>query len=198
MAIGVSDTKAHWLARLPSVTQEIEALTQTASKARVSAIMNADATFQNIIKVLPNASWLHLACHGKQGNAREPLTSGLMLYDDTKLELATIINMSIPNASFVFLSACETAMGDVDMASESLHLAGGMIFAGFKAVIGTLWTIKDADGPEVAQAVYSHIFRDGGEPNITDTAEALHIAVQHLRKRGISPHRWAPFIHIGV
>ena len=198
LAVGLSETKSNRLARLPSVKQEIEVVAEAAGKDRVSVVMNQDATIQTISELLPNACWLHLACHGKQGNAKDPLKSGLMLYDDTKLELSTIISTSIPNASFVYLSACETAMGDVDMAGESLHLAGGMVFAGFKAVIGTLWSINDADGPEVAKAVYSHLFHEGREPNVSETAEALHLAVQDLRKQGVPPHRWVPFIHIGI
>ncbi|KAJ3515904.1 hypothetical protein NLJ89_g1464 [Agrocybe chaxingu] len=197
-AVGLSEFNKGGVSHLPKVFEEIEALRDVAGESRTSVFMNSDATLEKITDLLPQSTWLHLACHGQQGNAQDPLKSGLLLYEGRKLELETIVNTAIPNAEFVFLSACETAMGDVDLTSESLHLAGGMIFAGFKAVIGTLWSINDADGPVVARIVYSHLFQDGKEPDVSDAAEALHLAVKHLRERGVSVHRWVPFIHIGI
>jgi len=185
------------IAPLPNVQKEIERLKEAVGEQHTSIFLNENATLDNVVALLPNVSWLHLACHGQQGNAQYPLKSGLLLYDGI-LELEKILSKPIPAAGFVFLSACETAMGDIDMTNESLHLAGGMIFAGFKAAIGTLWSINDNDGPAVAAAVYSYVFKKGKQPNISDTAEALHYAIRTLRERGVPPHRWVPFIHIGI
>ncbi|CAA7267076.1 unnamed protein product [Cyclocybe aegerita] len=196
--VGLSEFNKGGISHLPKVSEEIDALRDVAGESRTSVFMNSDATLEKITDLLPQSTWLHLACHGQQGNAQDPLKSGLLLYEGQRLELETIVNTAIPNAEFVFLSACETAMGDVDLTSESLHLAGGMIFAGFKAVIGTLWSINDADGPVVTRIVYSHLFQDGKEPDVNNAAEALHLAVKHLRERGVPPHRWVPFIHIGI
>jgi CHAT domain-containing protein len=186
------------IAPLPNVQKEIECLKAAVGEQHTSIFLNENATLDNVITLLPNLSWLHLACHGQQGNAQYPLKSGLLLYNGI-LELEKILSKPIPAAGFVFLSACEMAMGDVDMTNESLHLAGGMIFAGFKAAIGTLWSINDNDGPVIAAAVYSHVFKDGEQPAISNTAEALHYAIRSLRERGgVPPHRWVPFIHIGI
>ncbi|KDR79005.1 hypothetical protein GALMADRAFT_94251 [Galerina marginata CBS 339.88] len=198
IAVGLSELGSGTRPCLPNVKLEIEALKTAAGENRVSILLNEEATLERVTDLLPQSSWLHLACHGRQGNAQDPLKSGLLLYNNKKLELERLINTPIPRAEFVFLSACETAMGDTDMANESLHLAGGMIFAGFKAAIGTLWSINDLDGPVVAQAVYSYLFKNGQEPEVTDTAEALHLAVNILREKGVPPHRWVPFIHIGI
>lgn len=197
-AIGLSEVGSGYRSSLPNVITEIEALKVAVGKERISVFLNAEATLEKVQDILSQSSWLHLACHGQQGNAQSPLRSGLLLYNDKKLELQELIKTPIPGAEFVFLSACETAMGDTDMTNESLHLAGGMIFAGFKAAMGTLWAINDLDAPIVAKAVYSHLFRDGREPNVRDTCEALHLAVGGLRKAGVPPHRWVPFIHIGI
>jgi CHAT domain-containing protein len=49
------------------------------------------------------------------------------------------MRMNMPNAQLAYLSACESAGVDGSRPDEGLNLAGGMIFAGFKSVIATLW-----------------------------------------------------------
>jgi CHAT domain-containing protein len=61
--------------------------------------------------------------------------------------------MPLPNAQFVFLAACQTAMGDTQLVNESFHLGGGFIIAEFQSAIGTMWSINDDDGPVVANIV---------------------------------------------
>ncbi|KAJ6570448.1 hypothetical protein DFH09DRAFT_1153584 [Mycena vulgaris] len=78
-----------------------------------------------------------------------------------------------------------------------VHLGGGFIAAGFRGAIGIMWTMEDEDGPLVAELVYSHLFRNN-QPQASDAAEALKLAVNELRKRNVSYERWIPFIHIGV
>ncbi|KAF8153581.1 CHAT domain-containing protein, partial [Mycena galopus ATCC 62051] len=145
---------------------------------------------------LQNCSWVHLACHGKQ-DLMEPSKSRLLLYGGS-LELETILRMPLPNAEFVFLAACQTAMGDSELVNESFHLGGGFIAAGFRSAIGTMWSMDDQDGPLVAEMVYSRLFRNGRQPQANDTAEALQFAVNELRARKIPYERWIPFIHMGV
>ena len=114
------------------------------------------------------------------------------------MELETILRMPLPNAQFVFLAACQTAMGDAALVNESFHLGGGFITAGFRSAIGTMWSMNDEDGPTVAEIVYSHLFHDDQQPQASEAAKALSLAVKELRKRKIPYERWIPFIHMGV
>ncbi|KAJ7449197.1 CHAT domain-containing protein, partial [Mycena latifolia] len=145
---------------------------------------------------LQDCSWIHLACHGKQ-DVMDPTKSRLLLYGGS-LDLETILRMPLSNAQFAFLAACQTAMGDAELVNESFHLGGGFIAAGFRGAIGTLWSMNDSDGPVVAKLVYSHLFRNGREPQVTDAAEALHLAVKELKARKVPYERWIPFIHMGI
>ncbi|KAJ7483077.1 CHAT domain-containing protein [Mycena galericulata] len=145
---------------------------------------------------LNNCSWVHLASHGSQ-DLLNPPESCLYLHNG-RLELETILKMPLPNAEFVFLAACQTAMGDSQLVNESFHLGGGLIAAGFRAVIGTMWSMQDEDGPVVAEIVYKFLFADGREPEVTDTAKSLQLAVRKLRDDGVPYERWVPFIHMGV
>jgi CHAT domain-containing protein len=194
--VGVSEIPGKAHLHLPSVVSEINGIRAAVGEERTHILLDKDATLDKVSSHLVTSTWLHLACHGQQ-DPDKPLKSHILLYDGT-LELAQILNASLPNAEFVFLSACQTATGDARLVNESMHLAGGLIFAGFLAAIGTLWNMSDSDGPKIAQDVYGKLFADGRNPNVTETAEALKMAVQKLRDQGAPFQQWMPFIHIGV
>ncbi|KAJ7123558.1 hypothetical protein C8R44DRAFT_784007, partial [Mycena epipterygia] len=87
--------------------------------------------------------------------------------------------------TLAFLSACETAKGDDTVPDEAMHLAATLLFAGFRGVVATMWTMADQDGPEIAETFYQHLFKgcDGNAdpPDLTKATECLHIAVAKLR-----------------
>jgi CHAT domain-containing protein len=181
---------------LKGVAQEVKDILSVIPTRCVDSLEGEHATVDAVKQKLQDCSWLHLACHGKQ-DLIDPTKSHLLLYGGI-LELETILRMDLSNAQVVFLAACQTAMGDGELVNESFHLGGGFIAAGFRGAIGTLWSMKDQDGPLVAKNVYSHLFRDGRQPQATDAAEALQLAVQELKRRKVPYERWIPFIHMGV
>jgi hypothetical protein len=155
------------------------------------------STAEEVIQLLPNASILHLACHGIQ-DASNPLDSGFIMHDKM-MQVKDLIRLNLPNARLAFLSACATAQGDMERPDEALHLAATMLYVGFKSVIGTMWSMGDIDGTVVAETVYNELF--AGEDDMLDfdiVPYALDAAVQKLRARGLEPSRWAPYIHIGM
>lgn len=57
-------------------------------------------------------------------------------------------------------------------------------------------SMNDEDGPKVAQIVYKALFESEHlDPDAI--AYALDDAVQGLRRAGLPPNRWAPYIHMG-
>ena len=38
----------------------------------------------------------------------------------------------------------------------------------------------------------------GAVPNLRDSAEALHMAISEMRKRGLGMDRWVKFVHVGA
>jgi CHAT domain-containing protein len=191
---------------LPEAQKEADAILEIVSPhLTVSTILGESpstglawtSNAEDVLRLLPEATILHLACHGVQ-NAREPLKSGFIMHDKM-MEVADLIHMNLPNAHLAFLSACETAQGDMERPDEALHLAATMLYAGFKSVIGTMWSMGDVDGPIVAKTVYSELFAGDGEMLDFDVVPyALDDAVRKLRAQGLEPSRWAPYIHIGM
>ncbi|KAF9462509.1 CHAT domain-containing protein [Collybia nuda] len=183
---------------LPSVPLELVQISSAVGVERVRSIVGGAATVDAVTSALASSQWLHLACHGEQDGV-EPLESHLVLYDGG-LKLEKIFDTYIPDAQFVFLSACETAMGDAGLINESMHLTGGMIFAGFCGAAGTMWSIADPDGPPLSGIVYKRAFgkeRDKA-PDVRGVARALHMVVRAMRRKGLPFQRWAPFVHMGI
>ncbi|KAF8210986.1 CHAT domain-containing protein [Mycena galopus ATCC 62051] len=192
--VGVTHTGPRQENNLKGVEQEVQQIGSVVP--HIQCLEGEQATPDAVKHQLQSCSWVHLACHGKQ-DLVHPTKSYLLLYEGT-LELETILKMPLPNAEFVFLAACQTAMGDSELINESFHLGGGFIAAGFRGAIGTLWSMNDTDGPLVARSVYSHLFHDHKQPQASEAAEALQLAVEVLKASNVEYERWIPFIHLGV
>jgi CHAT domain-containing protein len=179
---------------IPKTEKEVQIIHRLTMGARRLSLTRENATVERVREGMIESNWIHLACHGQQ-NPEDPMESGFLLHDKI-LKLSEIVKMSLPKADFAFLSACQTAMGDEKVAEESVHLAAGMFLSGCRGVIATMWSIRDDDGPKIAEDVYSRIFKDG-KPNRKEAAYALHEAVRRLRESGAQCTSWVPFIHIG-
>ncbi|KAJ7657655.1 CHAT domain-containing protein [Mycena polygramma] len=194
--VGVTYSGQGGLATLPGVQDEIDIVTKVAGTHLKQSLIGDKATVAAVTSQLQTCEWVHLACHGKQ-DTYDPPRSCLKLHEGD-LELGAIMKMALDKAEFAFLAACQTAMGDAQLVNESFHLGGGLIAAGFRGSIGTLWSMKDSDGPGVAETVYKYLFREGTTPKATDAAKALQLAVRKMRDDGIPYQRWVPFIHMGI
>ncbi|KAF8580721.1 hypothetical protein K439DRAFT_284242 [Ramaria rubella] len=169
-------------------------------------IPGAPANVEDVLSHLQTASIVHFACHGIQ-DTENPLESALLL-KDRRLKLSQIMELSMPKASLVFLSACQTARGDETLPDESMHLAAAMLFAGFRGAVATLWSMEDCDGPMIADRFYHHFFSTTkpavAGPDTTRAAHALHLAVADLRDKLRAEQapsqfvRWVPFLHMGL
>ncbi|KAJ7252958.1 CHAT domain-containing protein [Mycena rebaudengoi] len=195
--VGVTHTGPRGGQELPGVEEEITKISSIAGdRYQVQSLIGENTTVDSVKQALNDCAWIHLACHGEQ-NIIEPPKSCLQLYDGI-LELETILQMSLPNAEFVFLTACETAKGDAALVNESFHLGGGFIAAGFQGAIATMWSMMDEDGPVVAETVYSHLLGSGQRPQASEAVKALQLAVRKMRDAGVPYERWVPFIHLGI
>ena len=155
------------------------------------------ALVRSVIEGMESHSWVHLACHTVQIHV-EPTKSAFCLHDG-HLELSTIIMKQFSHADFAFLSACQTATRDE---KEAVHLAVGLLLAGYCGVIATMWSIKDEDAPVIMNHVYSKFFSDI-ESDSRKAALALHHATKCLcevkgDKGDFAYPSWVPFIHVGV
>ncbi|KAI0027168.1 CHAT domain-containing protein [Vararia minispora EC-137] len=187
---------------LPYTTIEAEALSRQFSCGSVTHLNHERATVDAVVDGMERHAWVHLACHGIQDQGGDPTKSAFFLYDG-RLSLERIMRMDLDHAELAVLSACQTAKGDERLPEEAAHLAAGMLAAGYKAVVATMWSIADRDGPVLSDALYMALRRNhegreaGGDLRV---AYALHEAVTKLRSEvgEESFARWVPFIHLGI
>jgi CHAT domain-containing protein len=193
----VSQPNAPGVTPLPGTKKELQSIHKHASGLGLPYYsLHGEVTVTKVWSAMKEYPWVHFACHGIQDTS-DPMKSGLRLSDGL-LQLSDIIKEPLPNADFAFLSACQTATGDQSRPEEAIHLAAGMLLAGYRGVVGTMWSIRDDVAPFVADKVYAELFRDG-EPDSAKAAQALHGAIRSLRGRpgGCSFSSWVPFIHFG-
>jgi CHAT domain-containing protein len=151
------------------------------------------AVRRTVLDALPHQPWVHFACHAV--SAADGTADGHLLLHDhatAPLTVADIARLRLDNAHIAYLSACDTGIAHEDLADEALHVAGACHMAGFRHVVGTLWSVKDNLAPTVAADFYAELGQ-------TDAAAyALHKAVCNLRARHRdSPTLWAPYVHVG-
>ncbi|TDL15147.1 hypothetical protein BD410DRAFT_733111 [Rickenella mellea] len=182
--------------QLPGTLEELHMIQQHVSNSSMRILAGESATTSAVLSGMEECSWVHLACHGLH-DVLHPMESGILLQDG-RLKLYKVVQKRLPHAEFAFLSACQTAMGDESLPEEAVHLAAGMLLAGYRGVVATMWAITDNDTPFLAEIFYDRMMSNG-QPNGCNGAEALHLAVQELRKR-VGSHflSWVPFVYVGV
>ncbi|KAG8699856.1 hypothetical protein FRC08_005069 [Ceratobasidium sp. 394] len=195
LAVGQANTAG--CTPLPGTVAELQAISTQTGSLRYTQLDGENATREAILSGMESHDWVHMACHGSQ-NSADPTKSAFHLHDGA-LDLAAITRKSMSGASLAFLSACQTATGDENLPEEAVHLAAGMIVAGYRAVIATMWSIHDSDAPVIAEKVYGSLLKDG-VPDARRAGQALHEAVDYLRNKvGEKEYsRWVPYVHFGV
>ncbi|KAJ7215907.1 CHAT domain-containing protein [Mycena pura] len=206
----VIEPKAPNFSPLPGARAELAKLAASVPPQWLTILANT--TVETAQVHLSESSIMHFACHGVQ-DLNRPLDSGLVLTSG-RLKVYDIMHrregehsVDIKKSmSLAFLSACETARGDKTVPDEAMHLAASLLFAGFRGVVATMWTMNDLDGPKIADIFYEYLFKDCDPnsdppvlPDLTQAAKALHLAVLRLREEpNVSFKRWVPFVHYGL
>ncbi|KIJ58089.1 hypothetical protein HYDPIDRAFT_34504, partial [Hydnomerulius pinastri MD-312] len=118
---------------LKCVDSEVEEIEKLLPKPPVlfTKLTSSESTKQQALRTIQDHQWFHLSCHGNQ-DLGEPFKSHFAMRDGP-LSLLDIIDADISGHEFAFLSACQTAMGDLSSPDEVIHLAAGLQFMGVKS-----------------------------------------------------------------
>ncbi len=181
---------------LPAATAEAVLLEQN-FPGRVRKLTGPAATRDSVLKALPQAPWVHLACHGFADMAN-PSASRLLLADHHRqpLSVTDIARLRLVDADLAVLSACSTARPGAWLTDEAIHLVSAFQLAGYRHVVGTLWPISDRITLRLSSDLYSSIALSG---TVSTAPIALHEATRRLRDRHEhNPFAWASYIHSGA
>ncbi|MEU8265311.1 CHAT domain-containing protein [Micromonospora sp. NPDC048999] len=184
---------------LPGAEVERDLLASRFTPQTRTVLTGPDATRHNVLTHLHGHHWLHASCHGTQ-NLAEPATGGLIPHDWDTAGLITVTDLAGPDhtgGEFAFLSACKTATGGATNLDEAITVAAAMHHAGWRHVVGTLWSIWDDTAPTITQDLYAQLLL-GEDFDARTAAHALHHALHKLRASDPTrPSNWAPFVHTG-
>jgi CHAT domain-containing protein len=117
----------------------VEAIVTTKQFGHSVEAIPKEATVERVTDRVKAAHFVHLACHGVQ-DSTNALESGFFLRDGM-LTISKLMELKLDQPWFAFLSACETAKGDAKQPDQVMHLAAAMLFAGFKSVVATMWSV---------------------------------------------------------
>lgn len=184
---------------LPNTDAELKCIRGCATDATV--LRGPQGLKESVISGLRTHSWVHLACHGHRDN-EQPFSSHFSLHDG-QLSLLDIVKMELPKAELAILSACHSAGANKDLPDECLHPAAGMMMAGFKGVVATMWALEDPIGPAFAKEFYKEMLGGTDHPKGVDhAATALRQAVMALGKgkgeRTTTLMQKINWVHFGV
>ena len=193
--------------RIPGTTHETNAVMNIMSPTAIqSLLLEGDAATASRVKNEMNThSWVHFACHAVQ-DQKEPLKSRFYL-DDGPLELLEIIRQKFPKTDHAFLSACQTSTGDEKLSDEAVHLAAGMLAAGYRGVVATMWSIDDKHAPQIALNFYSQLLdsssgEQGKKLEVSRAAYALDNSIKKIRDSVGNTEdgllTWVPYVHFGI
>ncbi len=170
----------------PSIEDEIHTLGAIFPDA--IKLTGERATRDNLIRVAPEARFLHLASHGyfRRDN---PMFSFLKLAD-SHLNFYSLLDLRI-NAEMVTLSACHTGVNMVFPGDELHGLMRGFMYAGVPSLVASLWAVSDRSTADFMSEMYSRI-REGATKRA-----ALRHAQLAIKEAYGHPYYWAPFVLMG-
>jgi tetratricopeptide (TPR) repeat protein len=172
---------------LPGVERELNAVASALGPS-VRRLSGAAASCAALLEHAPQARVLHLACHGVF-RRDHPLFSSLVLADG-RLSFYDLFRLQL-RAHLVVLSACETARSELGPGEELMGLAGGLLLAGARAVVVSLWEVLDESSAAFMERFYAQLA--GGVP----AAQALAAAMVEVRALRPHPVHWAPYVLLG-
>jgi CHAT domain-containing protein len=202
----ISQADAPGLPSIPKATEEVRVIQRLTKDyiPRVRCLEGPAATVDRTSIEMEAYSSVHFACHANQ-NAAQPLKSGFSLHDG-RLELSSIIQKRLVGADLAFLSACQTSTGDGKLSEEAVHLAAGMLAAGYRGAVATMWSIRDRYASGFAEDFYTNLIEGEDSFSGEHAARAVHHATRNLRRKlalqkldlDLSLLVWVPYVHFGL
>jgi CHAT domain-containing protein len=193
--LAVAQSEAPGFGSIHGTELELKKISEIGADFGVSVthLSGKEAAGKRVLNEMDSCHWIHLACHGSQN--QEPHKSALHL-SDGPLGLLEITQKDLPDAEFAFLSACQTATGDSKLSEEAIHISAGMLLAGYRGVVGTMWSIPDDHTPDLVEDFYKRILVED-KRNPSDAAICLWETTETMKKDMKLEH-WVPFIHLGI
>ena len=180
LIMGVSD------ASTPFIVDEVRAVAAVLPSPRV--LLGSDATAGQLRTHGVDSRFVHIATHG-MFRRDNPMFSSIRL-GDGPLSVHDLYDLRL-SAELVTLSGCGTGLSVVVGGDEQLGLVRGLLYAGARAVLLSLWDAHDSSTSEFMKTFYGYLQAGASK------ARAAQRAMRSVRERHPHPFYWAPFTLLG-
>lgn len=159
------------------------------------------ATLQSFVQHAPVAVVVHLSTHAQADGRYGKYCYVTFAQGDTseeRLYVRDIYDLHL-KAELLVMSACESALGEIQVGEGLIGLTRAFVYAGAKSVVSTLWSINDESSATVMDRFYDNLVR----PHSTTKDDALSDAMRaYLADPAIGnfykhPYFWAAFHLVG-
>lgn len=143
-------------------------------------------TKQALNEVFVNGALVHLAGHAL-ANPEKPKQAGFLLPNDT-VYMQELLNLD--PIDFIFLHACETAVGFSTKLNNNLSLSWAFTHNGTRSQVVSLWPIDDLTSAQLTKGFYTHW--EAGVSN-TDALRRAKLEFLNEHKGSVyeNPFYWA-------
>ena len=180
LVIGVDDPKT------PFIRDEVEAVAAVVPDPQI--LFGQEATEQALREKGYRSRLIHIASHClfRQDS---PMFSAIRLAD-SYVNLYDFYRMNLP-VELLTLSGCVTGLNVVEEGDELVGLTRGLLYAGARSLLLSLWEVDDRSTSEFMKEFYLQLRT---QPRKIDAFQA---ATRKIRERYPHPYHWAPFKLIG-
>jgi CHAT domain-containing protein len=181
LVIGVPDNRA------PRIEEEARSVAAILPGSQL--VIGAERGEQALRDEGQNSRLVHIATHGHFRHDN-PMFSGLRL-GRAYLSLYDLYQLRM-DADLVTLSGCSTGLSVVAAGDELLGLIRGLLYAGARSLLLSLWDVHDQTTTELITSFYRHLA--AGFPK----AASIQKTMWNIREIHPHPYYWAPFIVTGA
>jgi len=165
-----------------AIRKQVDAVSAALSDARV--LLGAEATLDQLRDLAPGSRVIHLATD-RFYPSDNPMFSAIQL-GTSRLGVLEIFQLDL-TSELVVVSGCGGRLESVENGDEIVGLERGILHAGARSVMTSLWDPKDESTADLMAQFYRRL-EAGSNPTI-----ALQEATIALREDYPNPYYWAPF-----
>jgi CHAT domain-containing protein/Tfp pilus assembly protein PilF len=179
---------------LPYSREEVRTISKYFSRQHRKLFLGRDAR-EDVLKNMDGHEFsiIHLACHSVVDEIH-PFRSALILsppedgVDDGFLQVRELYNLRL-SAELVVLSACRTALGQMESWEGVMGLPRIFFYTGARSVLSTLWPIEDR-----STALFMDLFYGGLARGLSKAKALQRAKIDMIHFHLADPHFWAPFV----
>lgn len=141
----------------------------------------------DLLNLNGNYPLVHLASHA---GWNDNLNQTCLLFSNERIYTSEI-NYSSVKANLVYLSACETAIGEVVRGEGYMSLSRAFIYSGVKAVLTTLWSINESSNFMLMEQFYQNLANGHDASQSISIAKRTYLTNEKIAAPYKLPYYWA-------